>query len=166
MKANILSRKDQVNTKKDNKDVQLLKEELWTRKTTAEVTMLKRTTIMDKLEILKEIKRNKTREQEVVQALEKNDGLSWEQDGIIYMEGRIYILNNKKLKEKILQENYDSVDIEHLGQQRIIELLKQNYWWLGLKEDVKKYVQDCFKYQQNKVQHQKKSGELHPLKIL
>jgi len=166
MKANILSRKDQVNTKKDNKDVQLLKEELWTRKTTAEVTMLKRTTIMDKLEILKEIKRNKTREQEVVQALEKDDGLSWEQDGIIYMEGRIYILNNKKLKEKILQENYDSVDIEYLGQQRIIELLKQNYWWLGLKEDVKKYVQDCFKYQQNKVQHQKKSGELHPLKIL
>jgi len=29
MKVNILSRKDQVNTKEDNKDVQLLKEELW-----------------------------------------------------------------------------------------------------------------------------------------
>jgi len=32
----------------------------------------------------------------VVQALEKYDGLSWEQDGFVYMEGRIYILNNKK----------------------------------------------------------------------
>ena len=29
MKANILSRKDQVNTKEDNKDVQLLKDKLW-----------------------------------------------------------------------------------------------------------------------------------------
>jgi len=29
MKTDILSRKDQVNTKEDNKDVQLLKEELW-----------------------------------------------------------------------------------------------------------------------------------------
>jgi len=29
MKADIFSRKDQVNTKEDNKDVQLLKEELW-----------------------------------------------------------------------------------------------------------------------------------------
>jgi len=29
--------------KEDNKNVQLLKEELWTRKTTAEVTMLKKT---------------------------------------------------------------------------------------------------------------------------
>ena len=39
-KADILSQKDQVNTKEDNKDVQLLKNEMWTRKTTAKVTML------------------------------------------------------------------------------------------------------------------------------
>ena len=71
-------RKDQVNTKEDNKDVWLLKKELWTRRTTAEVTMLKKTTIMDKLEILEEIKRNNTKEQEVVQVLEKKDELSWE----------------------------------------------------------------------------------------
>ena len=128
MKVDILSRKDQVNMKKYNKDVWLLKEELWTRKTIAEVTMLEKTTIMDKLEILEKTKRNNTREQEVVQALEKDDGLSWEQDRIVYMEGRIYIPNNKKLKEKILQENYDSVDMGYLGQQRIMELLKQNYW--------------------------------------
>jgi len=123
-KTEILSRKDQVNTKEDNKDVQLLKEELWTRKTTAKVTMLKKTTTMDKLEILEGIKRNNTREQEVVQALEKDDRLLWEQDGIIYMEERIYILNNKKLKEKILQENHNSVDVRLLEQQRMIELLK------------------------------------------
>jgi len=30
-----------MDTKEDNKDVQMLKEELWTRKTTAEITMLK-----------------------------------------------------------------------------------------------------------------------------
>ena len=93
---------------------------------------------MDKLEILEEIKRNNTREWEVVQALEKDNRLSWEQNGIMYMEEKIYIPNNKKLKEKILQENRNSVDVEHPGQQRMIELLKQNYWWPGLKEDVKK----------------------------
>jgi len=31
------------------------------------------------------------------------------------MEGRIYIPNNKKLKEKILQKNYGSVDVEYPG---------------------------------------------------
>jgi len=60
----------------------------------------------------------------MVQALEKNDRLSWEQDVIVYMEERIYIPNNKKLKEKILQENHNLVDIGHSRQQRIMELLK------------------------------------------
>jgi len=32
------------------------------------------------------------------------------------MKGRIYIPNNKKLREKILQENHDSGDVGHLGQ--------------------------------------------------
>ena len=46
------------------------------------------------------------------------------------------------------------MDISHLEQQRIIELVKRNYWWPGLKEDIKKYMQYYIKCQQNKVQHQ------------
>ena len=61
-KADILSKKDQVNTKDNNKDVQVLKKELWTRKTMAEVTMVKRNKTMDNLELLEEIQRNNTRE--------------------------------------------------------------------------------------------------------
>ena len=85
--------------------------------------------------------------------LEKDNRLLWEEDKIVYMERRMYIPNNKKLKEKILQENHNSVDVEHLRQQRMLELIKQNYWWPGLKEDIKKYIQGCLKCQQNKVQH-------------
>ena len=86
------------------------------RRTMAEVTMLKRMTTIDKQEILEEIRRNGTKEQKVIQVLEKNNRLSWEEDGIVYMEGRMYIQNNKKLKEKILQKNHNSVDVGHLGQ--------------------------------------------------
>jgi len=57
------------------------------------------------------------------------------------------------------------VDVGHLEQQRMIKLAKRNYWWLGLKENIKKYVQGCIKYQQNKVQHQWKPEELHSLEI-
>ena len=81
------------------------------------------------------------------------------------MKGRIYIPNNKELKEEILKEHHDPVDIGHPGQHRMLELLKKTYWWPGLKENVKRYVQGCFKCQQNKVQHQRKAGELHPLEI-
>ena len=164
-KADILSRKDQVNTKEDNKDVQLLKYKLWQRRMTAEITMIKRKTTREEGDIIKEIRKNTTRKKEVVQALKKEDGLTWEEDGVVYMEGRIYVPNNKKIKEEILKENHDLVDVGYPGQHRILELLKRNYWWPGLKEEVKRYVQGCFKCQQNKVQHQRKAGELHPLEI-
>jgi len=75
-KADILSRKDQVNTKEDNKDVQLLKDKLWQRKMTAEVTMIQRRMMTEESNRLKEIKRNTTREKEVVQALKKEDSLT------------------------------------------------------------------------------------------
>ena len=71
-----MSRKDQVDTKNDNKDVQILKEDLWMRRTIAEVTMLKRDKTMNNDEIVEEIRKNNTREQEVQQMLKKEDGLT------------------------------------------------------------------------------------------
>ena len=89
-----------------------------------EITMLGRKMTMDELDIIKEIKRNNTREQEVVQVLKKEDRLTWEEDGTVYMEGRVYVPNNKRTREKILKENHNLVDVEHLGQQRMLELIK------------------------------------------
>ena len=110
-KADILLRKDQVNTKGDNKDVQLLKDKLWQQKTTAEVIIMKENKTREESKILKKIRRNTTRENEVVQALERNNSLTWEKDGVVYMEGRVYVPNNKKIKEEILKENHDLVDM-------------------------------------------------------
>ena len=70
------------------------------------------------------------------------------------MEERIYVPNNKKLREEILKKHHDPADIRHPEQHRMLELLKKTYWWLELKEDIKKYMQGCLKCQQNKVQHQ------------
>ena len=57
------------------------------------------------------------------------------------MEGRIYVPNNKKIREEILKENHDLVNVGHLEQHRMLELLKRTYWWPELKEDIKKYIQ-------------------------
>ena len=84
-----------MDTKKDNKDVQLLKGKLWQQRTMAKITMIKRKTTVEENNIFKEIKRNITREKEVVQALKKEDGLTWEEDRVVYIEGRIYVPNNK-----------------------------------------------------------------------
>ena len=144
----------------------MLKDEIQTRKKiSAEVKMIRRNQVVEETTILEEIRKNKTKEQEVCKELEKKDSQSYKENGIVYIDGRIYILNNQKIRERILQENHKPVDVGHPRQQRIMELIKWNYWWPEIKTDVKKYVQGCFKSQQNKVQHIKKAGELHPLKI-
>jgi len=70
---------------------------------------------VDELDIIKEIRRNNTREQEMVQALRKENGITWEEDRIVYIEGKVYIPNNKRTREKILKENHNSVDVGHPG---------------------------------------------------
>jgi len=62
--------------KEGNKGVQLLKEELWSRRMTAEIMMMGRKTTAEECNVIKEIQRNSTREKEVVQALEKQDRLT------------------------------------------------------------------------------------------
>jgi len=90
--------------------------------------MIKRRMTEEESNILKEIKRNMMREKEVVQALKKEDSLTWKEDGVVYMEGRIYVLNNRKIKEEILKENHDLADVGHSGQHRMLELIKTTYW--------------------------------------
>jgi len=77
--------------------------------------MIKRKTTVEEGDILKEIKRNTTREKEVIQALKKEDSLTWKEDGVVYMKEKIYVLNNKKIKEEILKENHDLADVGHSG---------------------------------------------------
>ena len=77
--------------------------------------------------MLEEIQKNNTREQEVQKKLEKEDGQTWKDNRIVYIEEKIYIPNNWKIQEKILQENYNPADIGHSEQQRMLELIKRNY---------------------------------------
>jgi len=53
MKANILSRKDHINTTEDSKDVQILKNEMWTRRQImAEIKMIQKNQVVEKTTIL------------------------------------------------------------------------------------------------------------------
>ena len=117
MKADILSKKEQVDTKEDNKDIQLLKEELWQRKTMAEVTVIKKK-IAEENDILKEIRRNTMREKEVLQVLGKK------KDGIIYMDGRIYMPNNKLhgIPRKVLSDRGPQFTLKFMKE--LIKLLE------------------------------------------
>ena len=93
-----------MDTVKDNKDVKLLKDELWTRwvTTKAEVVVIRWNQVIKETTLLEEIRRNQTRKQEVWKELEKDKEQAWEDNKIVYIKEKIYIPNNQKIWEQIL----------------------------------------------------------------
>ena len=107
----------------------MLKDEIWTRgQITAEINIIQRNQVVKETTLVKEIWWNGTKKQEVCRELEKKDGQSWEENGIIYVDGWIYVPNSQRIKKRILKENYKLADIRHPEQQWMMELIKRNYW--------------------------------------
>ena len=63
----ILSKKDQVDTKDNNKDIKILKDKLWTRRLNMEVeiAIFEGNSLVEETTLLEEIQKNNMREQEV-----------------------------------------------------------------------------------------------------
>ena len=89
--------------------------------------MFRENQMVEETILLEEIQKNNTKEQEVQKELEKEDGQAQKDNGVVYMKEKIYVSNNWKIQEQILQENHELVDVEHLEQQKMLELIKRNY---------------------------------------
>ena len=63
-------------------------------------------------------------------------------EGIIYYKYRIYLVPSSSLKEKILKKAHDSPLAGHLGFFKTYRMLRDIFWWKGLKDDVMKYVDE------------------------
>ena len=74
----------------------MLKDELWKRKINieAEVIVFRENQLVEETILLKGIWKNNTIKQKIQKKLEKENGLAWENNGVVYMERKIYILNN------------------------------------------------------------------------
>ena len=53
----------------------------------------------------------------------------------------------------------------HPGIHKTVELITRNYWWPGIREDVRKYIQGCRKCQTVKPDRQTKAAPLKPNEI-
>ncbi|QRW15585.1 Retrotransposable element Tf2 protein [Rhizoctonia solani] len=67
---------------------------------------------------------------------------NWEED-LLWYRGKLVVPDTETLKEWLLKEFHNSPLAGHPGQQRTLELLSQNYWWLGMKSLAKERVK-CY----------------------
>ena len=129
-KTNSLSRRlnQKVGIERGNKNEMLVKpEQLKVRK-------IKRIeVIVEGVDLLEKVKQSKVKNNKVVKAAEEI-----KQAGV------------KILRAKMIRLYYDIPVEGHRGQQKIVELVTQNFQQLGVTKEIKQYVEGCDFYQRNK----------------
>ena len=82
-------------------------------------------------------------------------------DNVVLKFGkRIFVTNVEGLRREILEEAHCSSYAMHPRNTKIYRILKEYYWWQGMKKDIAKYVSQCLTYQQIKDEHK------HPVDLL
>ena len=86
-------------------------------------------------------------------------------EGILWISGRLYVPDVDNLREEIFKEVHFPAYSVHPGATKMYHNIRDLYWWDGLKKDVADYVSKCLTCQQVEAEHQKPSGKLQPLLI-
>ena len=95
----------------------MLKDKLQTRRVSIEVeiAMFRRNQLVKETILLEEIQKNNIKEQEIQKELENKDRQAWEDNRVVYIKGKIYVLNNWKIQKQILQKNHELANVKHPG---------------------------------------------------
>jgi len=111
---------DDVLVEKDNEDQKLVKPE-WLEMRKMEIVEI----IVDRVDLLEEVRKSKVRDDEVVKAMEemKKAGVKmlrdeeWrEADDVMYKEGKVYVLKDNKLRAEIIRLYHNTTVGGHGGQ--------------------------------------------------
>eukprot|EP00253_Pinus_taeda_P005349 PITA_05349 len=123
------------------------------------------------LEIIKEIADQDTEYQQlklqIQQSAKKDSQQEYEVDdaGRIYFKKRLYVPNQSRIKNLIMDEFHVSHYAGHPGYQKMITAIRKEYFWPGMKKNIVEYLSQCLECQQIKAEHQHPAGLLQPLQI-
>ena len=84
------------------------------------------------------------------------------EDGLLYFNQRVCVLEQGGLRREILQEAHESGYTIHPGEVKMYRDLRTQFWWPNMKKDVSEFVARCITCQQVKAERRKIAGLLYP----
>ena len=97
--------------------------------------------------------------------LTKKDDLWWKETDADYMALYIPEDAGNALREECIELVHIHPFTGHVGMHRTSEILRRDFWWPRMEQDITKYVGDCEMCNRNKPTNRKKAGLLAPLPI-
>jgi transposase InsO family protein len=86
-------------------------------------------------------------------------------DGCVYRKGMLWIPNDRTLVYQILESEHDTKIAGHMGQDKTIELIRRNFWWPKMDEQIIDFVRSCTQCQKDKAARHQPYGLLNPLEL-
>ena len=86
-------------------------------------------------------------------------------EGLLYVDGRIYVPKDDKLIAQIIKDNHDNPVAGHGGKASTFERIARYWYWPGMTNTVTKFVNACHICQATKPSREGRHGLLKPLPI-
>lgn len=84
-------------------------------------------------------------------------------DGLLYYKQRLYITNDTGITAKILSLLHDGPIGDHSVYDKTMHKMRMEFFWLGMKSDLKKYIKECEICQRVKSKNTLPGGLLQPI---
>ena len=87
------------------------------------------------------------------------------EDGLLRQHGKIYVPDANDLRLKVLQYKHDHILSGHFGQNKTIQLVKEEYTWPKLRTFIKDFCKSCTTCMRSKAPRHKPYGLLKQLPV-
>jgi hypothetical protein len=87
------------------------------------------------------------------------------QQGLILRKGKIYVVKDSSFKQQVLEFIHSNPTAGHSGYHKTVQRAKTDFYWSGMRKDIKKLVRECTVCQENKNELIPSPGLLQPLPI-
>jgi hypothetical protein len=98
-----------------------------------------------------------------MQRIEGKEKILELQDGLLYRKGLLWVPKNTR--NAILHTEYNSPIAGYFGQDKMIELIQQNFWWPKMDQEIIEYIRSYLECQKDKAICHKLYGLLSPLEL-
>ena len=85
--------------------------------------------------------------------------------GLLFVYGLLYVPNDKNLYREVIHAHHDHLTAGHPGRAATYELVGRNYWWLGMRKTIARYLANCDTYTRIKPIRHAPYGLLKPLQV-
>ena len=88
----------------------------------------------------------------------------WKYDAeILTYQGRVFLLDKENIRQDIVKLHHDHQTAGHPGYLKTRQLVAKGYWWPGMPQFIKKYIEGCSTCQQNKTNTHPTIPPIHPI---